>query len=76
MFIPEVPVARDPTIELTHRLRTTAGSHERFLVIEVFGRYAGFTALLPAMAGAYGLAASESGDAPSSGGFSLPPHGR
>lgn len=26
--------------------------------------------------GAYGLAASESGDAPSSGGFSLPPHGR
>jgi 6-phosphofructokinase 1 len=40
------------TIELTNRLRTTAGSHERFLVIEVFGRYAGFTALLPAMAGA------------------------
>ena len=40
------------TIELTHRLRTSAGSHERFLIIEVFGRYAGFTALLPAMAGA------------------------
>ena len=40
------------TIELTHKLRTSAGSHERFLVIEVFGRYAGFTALLPAMAGA------------------------
>jgi 6-phosphofructokinase 1 len=40
------------TIELTHRLRTTAGSHERYLVIEVFGRYAGFTALLPTMAGA------------------------
>lgn len=40
------------TIELTHKLRTTAGSHERFLVIEVFGRYAGFTALMPAMAGA------------------------
>jgi len=40
------------TIELTHRLRTSAGSHERFLVIEVFGRYAGFTALLPTMAGA------------------------
>ncbi len=40
------------TIELTHRLRTTAGSHERFLVLEVFGRYAGFTALLPTMAGA------------------------
>ena len=40
------------TIELTHRLRTSAGSHERFLVIEVFGRYAGFTALLPTMGGA------------------------
>jgi 6-phosphofructokinase 1 len=40
------------TIELTHQLRTTAGSHERFLVIEVFGRYAGYTALLPTMAGA------------------------
>lgn len=40
------------TIALTHSLRTTAGSHERFLVIEVFGRYAGFTALLPTMAGA------------------------
>ncbi|MCX6561575.1 MAG: ATP-dependent 6-phosphofructokinase [Candidatus Aminicenantes bacterium] len=40
------------TIALTHALRTSAGSHERFLVIEVFGRYAGFTALLPTMAGA------------------------
>jgi ATP-dependent phosphofructokinase / diphosphate-dependent phosphofructokinase len=40
------------TIELTHSLRTSAGSHERFLVIEVFGRYAGYTALLPTMAGA------------------------
>jgi ATP-dependent phosphofructokinase / diphosphate-dependent phosphofructokinase len=40
------------TIELTHQLRTSAGSHERFLVLEVFGRYAGFTALLPTMAGA------------------------
>jgi 6-phosphofructokinase len=40
------------TIEMIHNLRTTAGSHERVLVIEVFGRYAGFTALLPAMAGA------------------------
>lgn len=39
-------------IEMTHSLRTTAGSHERILVIEVFGRYAGFTALLPTMAGA------------------------
>src|SRR5438105_4142270 len=40
------------TIELTQRLRTSAGSHERFLVVEVFGRYAGFTALLPTMAAA------------------------
>ena len=40
------------TIGMTHQLRTTAGSHERFLIIEVFGRYAGFTALLPTMAGA------------------------
>jgi len=40
------------TIELSNRLRTSAGSHERFLVMEVFGRYAGFTAILPTMAGA------------------------
>jgi len=40
------------TIEMTHALRTSAGSHERFLVIEVFGRYAGFTSLIPTMAGA------------------------
>lgn len=40
------------TIELANRLRTSAGSHERFLVLEVFGRYAGFTAMLPTMAGA------------------------
>lgn len=40
------------TLELTHWLRTSAGSHERYLIIEVFGRYAGFTALLPTMAGA------------------------
>jgi len=39
------------TIELTNALRTSAGSHERFLVIEVFGRYAGFSALVPALAG-------------------------
>jgi 6-phosphofructokinase len=37
---------------MTNALRTSAGSHERFLVIEVFGRYAGFTAMLPTMAGA------------------------
>jgi len=40
------------TIAMTHALRTSAGSHERFLVLEVFGRYAGYTALLPTMAGA------------------------
>jgi 6-phosphofructokinase len=40
------------TIMLSNSLRTTAGSHERFLVLEVFGRYAGFTAMLPTMAGA------------------------
>jgi 6-phosphofructokinase len=40
------------TIMMTNSLRTTAGSHERFLVLEVFGRYAGFTAMIPTMAGA------------------------
>jgi 6-phosphofructokinase 1 len=40
------------TIDLANALRTSAGSHERFLVVEVFGRYAGFTALVPTMAGA------------------------
>ncbi len=40
------------TINMTNTLRTSAGSHERFLVIEVFGRYAGFTAMIPTMAGA------------------------
>ncbi|RME78142.1 MAG: ATP-dependent 6-phosphofructokinase [Chloroflexi bacterium] len=40
------------TIELTNNLRTSAGSHERIMVLEVFGRYAGFTAMLPTMAGA------------------------
>ncbi|PLX21263.1 MAG: phosphofructokinase, partial [Marinilabiliales bacterium] len=40
------------TIHMTHNLRTSAGSHERFMVLEVFGRYAGFTAMLPTMAGA------------------------
>jgi len=40
------------TLEMTNSLRTSAGSHERFLVIEVFGRYAGFSALVPTMAGA------------------------
>lgn len=40
------------TIQMTNSLRTTAGSHERIMVLEVFGRYAGFTAMLPTMAGA------------------------
>lgn len=40
------------TIMMTNSLRTSAGSHERFLVLEVFGRYTGFTAMLPTMAGA------------------------
>ena len=40
------------TISMTNNLRTSAGSHERILVMEVFGRYAGFTAMLPTMAGA------------------------
>jgi 6-phosphofructokinase 1 len=40
------------TIMMTNSLRTSAGSHERFLVLEIFGRYAGFTTMLPTMAGA------------------------
>ena len=40
------------TIQMINNLRTSAGSHERFMVVEVFGRYAGFTAMLPTMAGA------------------------
>lgn len=39
------------TIQMTNTLRTSAGSHERILVLEVFGRYSGFTAMLPTMAG-------------------------
>jgi len=40
------------TINMINTLRTSAGSHERVMVVEVFGRYAGFTAMLPTMAGA------------------------
>jgi 6-phosphofructokinase 1 len=40
------------TIEFTNQIRTSAGSHERFLILEVFGRYAGYTAMLPTLAGA------------------------
>ena len=39
------------TIEAANALRTVAGSHERFMVLEVMGRYAGFTAIVPTMAG-------------------------
>lgn len=39
------------TIQMTNSLRTSAGSHERIMILEVFGRYAGFTAMLPTMAG-------------------------
>ena len=40
------------TIQLARQVRTSAASHERIVVLEVFGRYAGFTALLPTFAGA------------------------
>jgi ATP-dependent phosphofructokinase / diphosphate-dependent phosphofructokinase len=40
------------TIEMAHQVTTSAASHERIVVLEVFGRYAGFTALLPTLAGA------------------------
>ena len=40
------------TIQMSNSLRTSAGSHERLLVMEVFGRYAGFTAMIPTLAGA------------------------
>lgn len=39
------------TIQMTNSLRTSAGSHERIMILEVFGRYAGYTSLLPTMAG-------------------------
>lgn len=38
-------------ISMILTLSMSAGSHERFLVIEVFGRSAGFTAMLPTIAG-------------------------
>lgn len=40
------------TINIVNQLRTSAASHERIMIAEVFGRYAGFTALLPTIAGA------------------------
>jgi len=39
-------------IELARQVTSSAASHERIVVLEVFGRYAGFTALLPTFAGA------------------------
>ena len=40
------------TVNITNQMKTSAGSHERIMIVEVFGRYAGFTALLPTIAGA------------------------
>ena len=40
------------TIALANQVRTAAASHERIIVLEVFGRYAGYTALIPTLAGA------------------------
>jgi 6-phosphofructokinase 1 len=34
------------SVDLINRLRTPAGSHERFLIVEMFGRYCGQTALM------------------------------
>ena len=36
------------TVIFIHQLRTSAGSHERLAVVEVFGRYSGETALIAA----------------------------
>ena len=40
------------TVQLARQVTSSAASHERIVVLEVFGRYAGFTALLPTFAGA------------------------
>jgi ATP-dependent phosphofructokinase / diphosphate-dependent phosphofructokinase len=36
------------TVDFVHQLRTSAGSHERLAVVEVFGRYSGETSLVSA----------------------------
>ena len=36
------------TVIFIHQLRTSAGSHERLAVVEVFGRYSGETSLVSA----------------------------
>ena len=40
------------TIEMARQVTSTAASHERIVLLEVFGRYAGFTELPPPCAGA------------------------
>lgn len=40
------------TIQIANQMCSSAGSHERFLILEVFGRNAGYTAMLPTLAGA------------------------
>jgi len=35
-------------VDFVHRLRTTAGSHERIAIVELFGRYSGETSLITA----------------------------
>ena len=34
------------SVSFIHQLRTSAGSHERLLVVELFGRYSGETSLV------------------------------
>jgi 6-phosphofructokinase len=48
------------TIEMTHSLRTTAGSHERILVIEVFGSTPGLPPCCPPWRGRPAAASSRS----------------
>ncbi len=36
------------SVEMIHQLRTSAGSHERLLVVELFGRHSGETSLIAA----------------------------
>ena len=36
------------TVNFVHQLRTSAGSHERLAIVEVFGRYSGETSLISA----------------------------
>ncbi|MCK5073400.1 MAG: 6-phosphofructokinase [Bacteriovoracaceae bacterium] len=40
------------TVQYTHQLRTCASSHHNFLIVEVFGRYAGFSSIIPCITGA------------------------